>query len=42
MIGRNGEIGSGISMLAGRHDDDDVCEQKLFTHGKMSCIKSLK
>ena len=25
MIGRSGEKGSGISVLAARHDDDDVC-----------------
>ena len=24
MIGRSGERGSGISMLAARHDDDDI------------------
>ena len=27
MIGRNGERGSGISVLAARHDDDDEDEQ---------------
>ena len=25
MIGRSGERGSGISVLAARHDDDDDC-----------------
>ena len=37
MIGRSGEIGSGISVLAARHDDDDwytsLCEEiYLFSH----------
>ena len=27
MIGRSGEIGSGISVLASRHDDDDDDDQ---------------
>ena len=31
MIGRIGERGSGISMLAARHDDDDDDDLKLFT-----------
>ena len=26
MIGRSGERGSGISVLAARHDDDDIIE----------------
>ncbi len=28
MIGRRGERGSGISMLAARHDDDDIYVNK--------------
>ena len=28
MIGRSGERGSGISMLAAQHDDDDDCSSK--------------
>ena len=28
MIGRSGERGSGISVLAARHDDDDECDSK--------------
>ena len=34
MIGRSGERGSGISVLAARHDDDDdddICVEKLIT-----------
>ena len=30
MTGRNGERGSGISVLAARHDDDDVCFYSIF------------
>ena len=30
MIGRRGERGSGISVLAARHDDDDVYRLNLF------------
>ena len=29
MIGRNGEKGSGISVLTARHDDDDQLKRKL-------------
>ena len=28
MIGRSGERGSGISVLAARHDDDDIKKRK--------------
>ena len=28
MIGRSGERGSGISVLAARHDDDDCCNHQ--------------
>ena len=33
-IGRSGERGSGISMLAARHDDDDDDD---FTHRVVEC-----
>ena len=36
MIGRSGEIGSGISMLAARHDDDvevSICTVCYFSFG---------
>ena len=29
-IGRSGERGSGISMLAARHDDDEMCVNYLY------------
>ena len=32
MIGRSGESGSGISMLAARHDDDDDDDDSLTNH----------
>ena len=32
MIGRSGERGSGISVLAAWHDDDDDDEKKVYTH----------
>ena len=32
MIGRNGEGGSGISVLAARHDDDDDCLSNILTY----------
>ena len=31
MIGRSGERGSGISMLAARHDDDDFIDNHFVT-----------
>ena len=34
MIGRCGERGSGISVLAARHDDDDIIVHKLFVLDK--------
>ena len=35
MIGRNGERGSGISMLAARHDDDDDDDDdQIKAHGE--------
>ena len=39
MIGRRGERGSGISMLAARHDDDDDDEEFVLTSSlfPMSC-----
>ncbi len=30
MIGRRGERGSGISVLAARHDDDDDDDEKCY------------
>ena len=30
MIGRSGERGSAISVLAARHDDDDVSNKKQY------------
>ena len=33
MIERSGERGSGISVLAARHDDDDDCLSRIFAIG---------
>ena len=39
MIGRSGERGSGISVLAARHDDeDDDINRRLYKHNDQ-CIK---
>ena len=38
MIGRNGERGSGISVLAAQHDDDDDYYY-IFHHTVLLCIK---
>ena len=35
MIGRSGERGSGISMLAARHDDDDDFKKVTYLHTVM-------
>ena len=36
MIGKSGERGSGISVLAGRHDDDD---DNLVNNIHVQCLK---
>ena len=41
MIGRSGERGSGISVLAARHDDDDECHEQSYleeTEGVLSLL----
>ena len=37
MIGRSGERGSGISVLAARHDDDDLLNKNYFLAS--SCLE---
>ena len=42
MIGRRGERGSGISVLAARHDDDETvysCRTELFELEPFICIR---
>ena len=41
MIGRRGERGSGISVLAARHDDDDDEKRKENVHFILSCSINL-
>ena len=42
MIGRSGERGSGISVLAARHDDDDNYRPFSFTLNGFKNVKLLK
>ena len=39
MIGRSGERGSGISVLAVQHEDETVLIFKLCTYAKLNCLK---
>ena len=42
MIGRSGERGSGISVLAARHDDDDDDDNDRFLRHKLVSVLTAK